>query len=167
MEQHKLSRLQMTTIVVLRVFIGWHFLYEGIAKLTKPGWSAAGFLLQSRGPLSGLFRGMASDPNLLAIVNPMNAWGLTLIGLGLVLGCFTRTAAAAGILLLLLFYLCNPPFVGYFYSIPAEGSYLIVNKNLVELAALAVVLVTGSGRAAGIDRLIHGLFPRRARPAEA
>jgi thiosulfate dehydrogenase [quinone] large subunit len=110
---------------------------------------------------------MAADANVLAVVNPLNMWGLTLIGLGLVLGCFTRTAAASGMLLVLLFYLCNPPFVGYFYSIPTEGSYLIVNKNLVELAALGVVLVTDSGRAAGLDRLIHGLVRRRLRPAEA
>jgi thiosulfate dehydrogenase [quinone] large subunit len=110
---------------------------------------------------------MAADPDVLAIVNPLNMWGLTLIGLGLVLGCFTRTAAASGILLILLFYLCNPPFVGYFYSIPTEGSYLIVNKNLVELAALTVVLVTGSGRAAGLDRIIHRWLRGRPRPAEA
>ncbi len=83
MEEYKLSRLQMTTVVVLRVLIGWHFLYEGIAKISKPGWSAAGFLLQSRGVLSGIFRWMASDPNVLAFVNPLNMWGLTLIGLGL------------------------------------------------------------------------------------
>ena len=44
----------MTTVVVLRVLIGWHFLYEGIAKLTKPNWSAAGFLKQARGPLAGI-----------------------------------------------------------------------------------------------------------------
>jgi thiosulfate dehydrogenase [quinone] large subunit len=166
-EEGALSPLQMTTIVVLRVLIGWHFLYEGVAKLTKPNWSAAGFLLQSRGVFSGLFRWMASDPNVLAVVNPLNMWGLVLIGLGLVLGCFTRTAAAAGILLILLYYVCNPPFVGYFYSIPTEGSYLIVNKNLVELGALAVVLVTSSGQAAGIDRIIRALLRRSPRPAGA
>jgi thiosulfate dehydrogenase [quinone] large subunit len=162
-----LTRLQMTMIVVLRVVIGWHFLYEGVAKLMKPSWSAAGYLLQSRGLFSGLFRWMASNPDVLAIVNPLNMWGLTLIGLGLVLGCFTRLASAAGILMILLYYLCNPPFVGYFYSIPIEGSYLIVNKNLVELVALALVLVTGSGRAAGLDRIIHRLLRRGAGPAEA
>ena len=49
--------------------------------------------------------------------------------------------------MILLFYLCNPPFVGYFYSIPTEGSYLVVNKNLVEAGrARVVILVTGSGR---------------------
>jgi thiosulfate dehydrogenase [quinone] large subunit len=161
-----LSRPQMTTIVVLRVLIGWHFLYEGLSKLTTPGWSASGFLLQSRGPLSALFRGMAANPSVLGAVNQLNMWGLTAIGLGLVLGCFTRLASAAGILVLLLFYLCNPPWVGYFYSIPTEGSYLVVNKNLVEAAALAVVLVTGSGRAMGLDHLLHALFQGRARAAK-
>jgi thiosulfate dehydrogenase [quinone] large subunit len=72
-------------------------------------------------------------------------------------------ASLAGILLILLFYLCNPPFVGYFYSVPTEGSYLVVNKNLVELMALAVVLTTGSGRVAGLDRILHRLFGRRER----
>jgi thiosulfate dehydrogenase [quinone] large subunit len=167
MEDGKLSRAQMIAIVALRVLIGWHFLYEGLSKLTTPGWSASGYLLQSRGPFAGLFRWMAADPNVLANVNLLNKWGLTAIGLGLILGCFTRVASAAGLLVILLFYLCNPPFVGYFYAIPTEGSYLVVNKNLVEAAALAVVLVTNSGRAAGLDRVIHRLLRGRARPAEA
>ena len=158
---------QMTAVVVLRVLIGWHFLYEGLSKLTTPGWSASGYLTQSRGPFAALFHGMAADPNVLANVNLLNKWGLTAIGLGLILGCFTRTAAAAGLVVILLFYLCNPPFVGYYYSIPAEGSYLVVNKNLVEAAALVVVMVTGSGLVAGLDRIVHGLLRRRARPAQA
>ena len=159
-----LSRPQMTTIVVLRVLIGWHFLYEGLSKLTTPGWSASGYLLQSRGPFAALFRGMAANPGVLGVVNQLNMWGLTAIGLGLILGCFTRLASASGLLVILLFYLCNPPFAGYFYSIPTEGSYLVVNKNLVEAAALAVILTTGSGRAAGLDLIIHRLLRGRARP---
>src|SRR5512134_3295673 len=104
MERFELSRVQLTTIVILRVLIGWHFLYEGIAKLSTPGWSAAGFLRQARGPLADVFHGMAANPGLLEIVDPLNAWGLTLIGLGLILGCFTRLAAGSGILILLLYY---------------------------------------------------------------
>jgi thiosulfate dehydrogenase [quinone] large subunit len=167
MSESRLTGVQMAAVVALRVLIGWHFLYEGIAKLTAPSWSAAGFLSQARGPLADVMRGLAADPGALEIVNPLNMWGLTLIGLGLVLGCFTRLASAAGMLLLLMYYLCNPPFVGYFYSLPAEGSYLVVNKNLVELAGLAVVFTTGSGRILGLDRIIHGLLQRRARPAPA
>jgi thiosulfate dehydrogenase [quinone] large subunit len=167
MENSNLTRTQTLAIVVLRVLVGWHFLYEGLAKLTSGNWSAAGFLKQARGPLADLFHGLAANPGALDIVNPLNMWGLTLIGLGLMLGCFTRLAAVSGMLIVLLYYLCNPPFVGYFYSIPTEGSYLIVNKNLVEVAALAVILVTGSGRAAGLDRIIHGLLRRGNRAAAA
>lgn len=162
MNEGKLTSVQMGTIVVMRVLIGWHFLYEGLSKLTKEGWSAQGFLLQSRGPLADLFRWMAADPERLDLVNQLNMWGLTLIGLGLILGCFTRLSALSGMLVVFMYYMCNPPFVGYFYSIPMEGSYLVVNKNLVEIAALAVILVTGSGKAAGLDRIIHGLLSKRA-----
>ena len=162
-----LSRAQMTTVVVLRVLIGWHFLYEGLSKLTAPSWSASGYLLQARGPLEGFFKGIAANPGLLDTVNQLNMWGLTAIGLGLILGALTRLASASGILVVLLFYLCNPPFVGYFYSIPTEGTYLIVNKNLVEAAALAVIFVTDSGRAVGLDRIFHGLFRGRPRLTQA
>jgi thiosulfate dehydrogenase [quinone] large subunit len=167
MEDGKLARWPMIAITVLRVLVGWHFLYEGIAKLTAPSWSAAGYLKQARGPFAGLFKSLAAQPDLLANADLMTMWGLTAVGLLLILGLFTRLASLGAIGFILLFYLCNPPFVGYFYSIPTEGSYLIVNKNLVELGALVVILVTGSGRFAGLDRIVHGLFGRRPRPTTA
>src|SRR5512134_2285485 len=159
----KLSRWPMIAITALRVIVGWHFLYEGIAKLTASSWSAAGYMRQARGPFGDLFKWMASQPNLLENANLITMWGLTIVGVLLILGLFTRLASLAGIGFLLLFYFANPPFVGYFYAIPSEGSYLIVNKNLVELSALIVIFVTGSGRFAGLDRLVHGLFARRPR----
>jgi len=163
MEHERFSRLQMMALVVLRVVIGWHFLYEGVAKLLKPGWSAAGFLLQSRGLFAGVFRWMAERPDVMSWVNPLNKWGLACVGLGLILGCFTRLASAAGMILIAAYYLCNPLLVGYFYSIPMEGSYLVVNKNLVELAALFVILVTNSGRHMGLDRILHVWFHKERR----
>ena len=162
-----LSRGAAFAIVVLRVVIGWHFLYEGLAKLQAPAWSAAGYLQQARGPFASFFRSLAADPNLLPSVNQATMWGLVAVGLGLVLGCFTRLASLGGIVLILMFYLCNPPFVGYFYAIPTEGSYLVVNKNLVELAALAVVFLTRSGHVAGLDLIIHGLVRGRGRLVQA
>src|SRR5512137_710000 len=167
MEDGKLARGPMVAITVLRVLIGWHFLYEGIAKLSSPSWSAAGYLKQARGPFAGLFKWLAAQPDLLANADLITMWGLTAVGLLLILGLFTRLASLGAIGFIVLFYLCNPPFVGYFYSIPTEGSYLIVNKNLVELGALVVVLVTGSGRFAGLDRIVHGLFGRRPKVATA
>jgi thiosulfate dehydrogenase [quinone] large subunit len=162
MADGKLARGPMIAITVLRIVVGWHFLYEGIAKLTSTAWSSAGYLRQARGPFGELFKGLAGQPNLLDAANLVTMWGLTIVGVLLILGLFTRLASVGGIGFIVLFYLANPPFVGYFYSLPAEGSYLIVNKNLVELCALLVVLVTGSGRFAGLDRIVHGLFARRS-----
>ena len=165
MEAGKMSRGPMIAITVLRVLVGWHFLYEGIAKLTSASWSAAGYLKQSRGPFADLFRWLAAQPDLLAAANLITMWGLIAVGVLLILGLFTRLASLGGIGFILLFYVCNPPFVGYFYSIPVEGSYLIVSKNLVGLGALVVILVTGSGQFAGLDRIVHALIGRRPRPA--
>jgi len=163
MQDGTLARWPMITITLMRVVIGWHFLYEGIAKLTAPSWSAAGYLKQARGPFASLFKQLASEPDRLANIDVITMWGLTLVGLLLVLGLFTRLACVVGIGFILLFYFATPPFVGYFYALPTEGSYLIVNKNLVELCALLVVLVTGSGRFAGLDRIVHGLLAHRRR----
>jgi len=167
MEDARFSRWTMIAIAVLRIAVGWHFLYEGIAKITAASWTASGYLKQARGPFAGLFKWLANEPNLLANADLITMWGLSLVGVLLILGLFTRLACLGGIGFIVLFYLANPPFVGYFYSIPTEGSYLIVNKNLVELCALVVVLVTGSGRFAGLDRILHGLVGRRPRLATA
>jgi len=167
MEGGKMSNWPMVAITVMRVAVGWHFLYEGIAKLTAASWSASGYLKQARGPFAGFFKWLAAQPDMLANADLVTMWGLTLVGALLILGLFTRLASLGAIGFILLFYLCNPPFVGYFYSIPTEGSYLIVNKNLVELCALVVILVTGSGRFAGLDRILHRLFSRRPRSAAA
>ena len=161
------SHWAMIGITLMRVLVGWHFLYEGLSKLTSESWSAAGYMKQSRGPFAELFRGLAANPNLLANADTITMWGLTLVGACLILGLFTRLASLGGIGFLLLFYLCNPPFIGYFYTIPSEGNYLIVNKNLVELAALIVIFATGSGKFAGLDRLVNGLLTRKPRLAPA
>jgi thiosulfate dehydrogenase [quinone] large subunit len=167
MEDGKLARGPMIAITVLRVVVGWHFLYEGIAKLTSSTWTSAGYLKQARGPFAELFKWLANQPNLLDYSNLVTSWGLTIVGLLLILGLFTRLASIGAAGFLVLFYLANPPFVGYFYSLPMEGSYLVVNKNGVEFCATIVILVTGSGRFAGLDRILHVLFARRAGPIPA
>lgn len=165
MEDMKLSRSGMIAITVMRVVVGWHFLYEGIAKLTSASWSAAGYMKASRGPFAAFFHWIAGQPQLLDKANLITMYGLTIVGVLLIVGLFTRAAALGGIALVMLFYLCNPPFVGYFYSIPSEGSYLIVNKNLVEVCALVVILLTRSGLFAGLDRIVHRVVFERVDPA--
>jgi len=167
MEATTFDRAPMIAITTLRVLVGWHFLYEGLTKLTAPSWTAAGYLKQAKGPLAESFRWLTTRPDLLANADVITMWGLAIVGVCLILGLFTRLASLAGIGFILLFYLAAPPFIGYFYAIPSEGSYLIVNKNLVELAALVVILLTRSGHFAGLDRIVHGVIRRRPRLAEA
>lgn len=150
----KYSKTQLGWLVILRMAIGWHFLYEGLNKLINPNWSSVGFLLDSQGFLRSFFISLTSDPTLINIFDTITIWGLILIGLGLILGFLARPACIFGILLLLMFYLSHPPFVGFRYSVPSEGSYLIVNKNLIELFALAVLYVFPSSSIIGIDRFI-------------
>jgi len=167
METTTFGRGPMIAITALRVLVGWHFLYEGLSKLTAPAFTAAGYLKQAKGPLAGAFHSLAASPDMLANANLITMWGLTLVGALLILGLFTRLASLAGIAFVLMFYLAAPPWIGYFYAIPAEGSYLIVNKNLIEVAALVVIMLTGSGRFAGVDRILSGLFRRTPRLATA
>ncbi len=167
MEATTFERAPMIAITALRVLVGWHFLNEGLTKLTAPSWTAAGYLKQAKGPLADQFRWLTTRPDLIGNTDLIMMWGLTIVGACLILGLFTRLACLAGIAFLLLIYLAAPPLIGYFYAIPSEGSYLIVNKNLVELAALVVILLTPSGRFAGLDRIVHGVLRRRPRPAAA
>ena len=148
------GRFQLTTLVILRMLVGWHFLYEGLAKITNPYWTSAGYLQESKGWFSEHFLSLAANPSALTVADYLNQWGLLLIGLALLLGLLVRPAALAGAVMLLLYYLAAPAFPGLEYSIPAEGSYLIVNKILVELAALLVIVGFPTSDRVGLDRLI-------------
>lgn len=152
MEQ--LSNKQIFWLVSLRVFIGWHFLYEGIVKLTNPNWSSFGYLMDSSGFLQSVFHTIAGNPNILSVIDFINIWGLMAVGFGLILGFLCKPAIWSGIILLGLYYLSHPPFTGLQYAIPSEGNYLIVNKVLIELAAMVILLLFPTSRLIGLDRII-------------
>lgn len=148
----ELTNYQRTFIVVLRVLIGWHFLYEGLVKITNPLWTSAGYLKNAKWIFADTFSAIADNPTLLGLADFLNAWGLTIIGLLLILGLFTRATSYAGIIPLMFYYFAMPPFIGIDYTgVPLEGSYLIVNKNLIEAAALFVVAIIRNGNYLGFD----------------
>ncbi len=158
-----LSIFQLTMLVVLRVVVGWHFLYEGLSKLFINGWSSEGYLSVSKWIFAPFFQWIAATPTVLAIVDFLNIWGLILVGLGLMFGALTRTAAFFAMILLSLYYLANPPFIGMDFGVVTEGNYLVVDKNMVELFALAVILLFPTGRFIGLDRYIAFLRQRKTR----
>lgn len=62
-------------LTILRVLIGWHFMYEGVVKLWNPGWSAGGYLMDSQGFFADYFYSIAANPSLLSTVDFLNIWG--------------------------------------------------------------------------------------------
>ena len=145
---------------LLRIGIGWHFLYEGLTKLLNPQWTSAGYLQSTTSATAGFYHWLASDPAIVEMVDVLNVWGLILIGACLMVGLFTRLSAASGIVLLALYYAAYPPLFGEQPPATAEGHYLLVNKNLVELFALGVVNALPA-RALGLDGIVCGLLRRR------
>jgi thiosulfate dehydrogenase (quinone) large subunit len=165
------SNLQQIALITLRTLIGWHFLYEGYYKFALPGWSAdgtrlnawtsAGYLKTATGPLAALFQWML-DAGWATLLDRSVKIGLVLIGLSLMLGLFTRLGCWGALLLLSLFYLLMVPLTGT-QQPGSEGAYLIVNKTLIEAAAVAVLLAFNTGDIAGLDLLIAGgKAPQRA-----
>jgi thiosulfate dehydrogenase (quinone) large subunit len=146
--------MQLVTIVTLRFLIGWHILYEGFSKLLTPNWTSAGFLRESQWIMSGIAKWIISQSNVLNAVDFLNTWGLIAIGTGLIMGLFTRVATISGALLLFIYYLNNAPIIGIEYTVPTEGSYLIVSKTLIEVVALIALAVFPTGTIVGLDSLI-------------
>jgi len=153
------SGIKLLILSVLRIAIGWHFMYEGLVKIMDPDWTAAGYLGSATGPLSGLFHSLAQNETALQIVNFLNIYGLILIGLGLMLGFLTQYAQVGGIVLLSIYYLSHPPFFaepGFF----REGSYLLVSKDLLEIIALIVLMFFKTGKYLGLDGLLGKSFKK-------
>jgi thiosulfate dehydrogenase (quinone) large subunit len=155
------SRLEAFGLVFLRTVIGWHFLYEGYYKLLLPGWSragaplthwsAAGYLNAASGPFASLGHALA-NPAIVSWLDVLIPIALLLIGVSLVLGLFTQLGAWGALGLLTMFYITNIPLAGAPQP-NMEGNYLIVNKTLIEWAAVLVVLTRHTGRIAGLDTL--------------
>lgn len=157
-----LTRSQQITLVVLRTVIGWHFAYEGFYKLVLPGWSrggqivaawsAAGYLQSATGPLASVFQGTAAHVSMIHAIDVAVPLALLGVGLSLMLGVLTQAGCIGAILLLTMFYVSQPPLSGM-PAAGAEGTYLLVNKNLVELAAVFAVMAFRTGQIAGLDML--------------
>ncbi len=152
-------------ITILRVAIGWHFLYEGISKILQGNWTASGFLLNTSGFFSGFYHWIASSPALLNISDILNMYGLLFIGLALFIGLFSRFAALAGALLLTLYYFAYPPFGNPMMN-ASDGHLFIVDKLFIEAAAL-LFLFFYREKGYSIDTIIEIYRNRKKSPVTA
>jgi len=130
------------SLFFLRVALGGLFLYAGVSKILDPSWSAEGFL-NSAQTFHGFYVWLAS-PALLPLVNFINTWALTLLGISLLLGIFVHLSSTLGAILMLLYYFpdLNFPYV--------EHGFLI-DEHIIYIFALIYVGIANSGRIWGID----------------
>jgi thiosulfate dehydrogenase [quinone] large subunit len=153
-KERNYSNFQLVALVGARVLIGWYCLYEGVIKVTNPNWSSFAFLNDSQGWFAFLFKAMASNPSVVSVVDFLNVWGLIAIGLGLMLGLFTRVATISGIVLISLYCLSHPSLIDAQYMMASGENTLWVGKNLIFVFLLLVLLAFPTGKRIGIDRLI-------------
>ena len=160
----KSSPVVQWALTIVRIVIGWHFLYEGISKIMTAGWSSAPYLAGSKWIFAPLFNAMANNPSVVSVIDFINIWGMILIGVGLILGLFTMWASAGGVLMLFFYFVAYPPIPGFMFGVPAEGSYLWVNRNLIELFALTVFIFISPPNHYCLDRLVARWKEEKAHP---
>jgi uncharacterized membrane protein YphA (DoxX/SURF4 family) len=153
------KRITVWIFTILRIFAGWHFLYEGIVKLFNPDWSSASYLMESKWLFSVFFHWLISNGSTLQVVDFLNSWGLFIIGLCLFIGIFTRMASISGALLLLVYYIANPPFV--YSSIPSTSHFYLINYNLIEGIVLIGLAIFPKDYLLGMQRLIQFYHSKR------
>lgn len=137
--------------------MGWIMLYAGITKVIDPNFSAAGYL-QNAKIFSGFYTWLMS-PNILLAVNFVNEWGLTLLGISLILGIGVRLSSLLGAFLMLLYYF---PILQFPY--PNPYSY-IVDEHIIYALVLLFFAAVRAGRAWGLENWCANLpicshFPR-------
>jgi uncharacterized membrane protein YphA (DoxX/SURF4 family) len=139
-------------ITLLRMAIGWHFLYEGVVKIVSGGWSSQSYLVNTSGFFSPFYHWLASSPAI-GVIDWLNIIGLILIGLALFLGIFVRFSAATGALLLILYYFAYPPFGLSLLNVSRDSHLFIVDPLLLETITL-LFLTFYHSKGYGIDRLL-------------
>jgi uncharacterized membrane protein YphA (DoxX/SURF4 family) len=89
-------------------------------------------------------------------------FGLSAIGICLIIGFCTRLAALGGIAFLVCVILTTWPVPGYYPPLPSVvGNFLFVSKDGVELVGLLVLAVVGAGRWGGLDFYVWNCFGKK------
>lgn len=148
---------QKISLFLLRVSMGWLFFYAGITKVLNPEWSAAGYLRGAK-TFTDFYQWLL-QPNILPVVNFMNEWGLTLLGISLIAGVFVRLSSFLGAFLMLLYYF---PMLDFPYP---NGYSFIVDEHIIYISVLLLLASFRAGRVWGLENWCSNLpicsrFPR-------
>jgi thiosulfate dehydrogenase (quinone) large subunit len=127
---------------LLRAALGLLFFYAGITKLLNPSWSAEGYLRGAK-TFPKLYN-LILQPGILPTVNFINEWGLTFLGISLLLGIAVKLSSRLGALLMLLYYF---PVLTF----PLVGHSLLVDEHIVYALALLLLGSMKAGEVWGLE----------------
>ena len=143
-----MTKVHSFSIFLLRVVMGWMFFWAGYTKIIDPNFSAASYI-QSAKTFTGFYHWLLTS-NVLPIVNFLNEWGLTLLGVSLIIGLGVRLSSWLGIILMALYYAV----LGFPY--PNPHSY-IVDEHIIYIAALLLLIAFNAGREIGLAKFFPAL----------
>lgn len=137
-----LNNLEAKFLLIARLAIGWLMFYAGITKVLDPAWTAKGYLMSAK-TFPG-FYGWLALPQNIGWINFVNEWGLTLVGVSLILGIGVRSFSILGAVLMLTYYL---PVLEF----PKVAHGLIVDEHIVYATVLLFFAAVKAGRYYGLD----------------
>lgn len=147
------------SLLIMRVVIGWTLLQGGLTKLVtyldanpENNWTAAGFLahaIPEGNPFMGLWSSMAGSP----MIDMLVMWGLTLTGVGLILGALLRWSAFWAAVMMLFFWAASLE-GGLAAGLPLAHGW-VVDDHIVYVALLFGLGAFGAGRILGVDRYLE------------
>ena len=156
------------SLVIMRVVMGWTLFQGGVTKLMtyldgnpETSWTAAGYLMNAipeGNPFMGMWAAMAGSP----LIDMLVMWGLTLTGLGLMLGALVRWNAFWGAVMMLFFW-AAALHGGLAAGLPLEHGW-VVDDHLVYAALLFGLGAFGSGRILGLDKKVEQMNFVQKRP---
>lgn len=140
-----MTQTQKWSLLILRLTLGWIFLYAGYTKIASGTFSAAGYM-KNAANFTGFYHWL-SQPGLIGPVSFLNEWALFLIGVALILGVAVKFSSMLGAVLMLLYY-----FVLKFPH--SNANSYIIDEHIIYLAAFLVLAAFRAGRSMGLSKWV-------------
>jgi thiosulfate dehydrogenase (quinone) large subunit len=141
------TNLDRWIIFVLRILIGWTFLYAGIWQIWD-NFDTAGFLNHVV-TFHDVFAVFAT-PAILPFTDFMVKWGHLLIGLSLIVGLMVRVSGPFAILLMITYYFAHMKF-----PYIEENFNFLVDYHLVYATVLVYLIAHRAGHVWGLDGVVE------------
>jgi thiosulfate dehydrogenase [quinone] large subunit len=151
------TKLDRGVIFILRIMIGWTFLYAGIWQI-KDNYDISGFL--NHVVTFHDFYANFATPAMLPITNFLVKWGHLLIGLSFVSGLLVRVSGPFAFLLMITYYFAHMEFP----YVENQFNY-IVDYHLVYATVIVYLVAHRAGHVWGLDGLVERLGMTEGIPA--